>query len=133
MEFPYTLPKEVAIQIYFGTMDSLTYLSLRRLPPRDIDTIEKVFKEAIEFMKQVTAAPMPTITYSGYEPQKTIFFEKKTSPPTKLENNMASEVKAMKKMISLFPNKLMKINLKSSRNQGNYPKKLASQNNYSQN
>ena len=49
MEFPYIVPQEAAIQIYFGTLDSLTSIFLGRLPPRDIDTIEKVFKEAIAF------------------------------------------------------------------------------------
>ena len=51
MEFPYTVPQEAIIQIYFGTMDSSTSIFLRRLPPRDIDTIKKVFKEDMSFMK----------------------------------------------------------------------------------
>ena len=51
MKFPYIVPQEDVIQFYFGTMDSLTSIFLRSLPPRDIDTIEKVFKEAIAFMK----------------------------------------------------------------------------------
>ena len=75
-------------------------------------------------MKQVTTAPMPTITYSRYEPQKTVFFEKNTSPPTKFEINMAREVKAMKEKMSLLSNELIKIKLNSSRNQGNYPSNL---------
>ena len=60
-------------------MDSLTSIFLRRFLPRDIDTIEKVFKEAVIFTSQVTTTPMPTITYSGYESQKTTFFEQKVA------------------------------------------------------
>ena len=84
-------------------------------------------------MKWVITIPMPTITYSRYETQKTAFFEHRTSPPAKLENNIDSEIKAMKKMMSLLSNKLMRIRLSSSRNQGNYPRQLVAQNNYSQN
>ena len=53
MEFLYIIPQDDAIQIYFGTLDSLTSIFLRRLPPRDIDIIEEVFNKAIKFMKQV--------------------------------------------------------------------------------
>ena len=34
-------------------MDSLNSILLRRLPPKDIDTIEQVFKKAVTFMKQI--------------------------------------------------------------------------------
>ena len=125
MEFPYTVPQEAAIQIYFGTLDSLTSIFLRRLPPRDIDTIEKVFKEAVTFTNHVTAAPMPTLTYSGYQSQKTIFFEQKAVGSTEAESNMARELKAMKETMSLLSNELIKIKLNSSRNQGDHPRQLA--------
>ena len=85
-------------------MDSLASIFLRRILPRDIDTIEKVFKDTVTFKKQVITAPMPIITYSRYESQKTIFFEQKTSPPAKLKNNMAKEFKAMKEMMSRLSN-----------------------------
>ena len=49
---PYTIPIGVAIQIYLNAMDALTMIFLRRLPPIDIDTLEKVFVEAIMFTKQ---------------------------------------------------------------------------------
>ena len=114
-------------------MDSLNSIFLRRLPPRDIDTIEKVFKEAFSFMKQVTAAPMPRTTYLGYESQKTIFFEQKAATSAEEENNMAREFKAMKETMSLLSNELIKTKLNSSRNQGNHQRQLAAQNNYSQN
>ena len=51
MEFPYIIPQEAIIQIYFGMMDKLTSIFLRRLPPKGIDTIEKVFKEVVAFTK----------------------------------------------------------------------------------
>ena len=108
MEFPYTVPQEAVIQIYFGTMDSSTSIFLRRLPPRHIDTIEIFFKEAITFTSQVTTAPMPTITYSRYESQKTTFFEQKAVGSTEAERNMARELKAMKETMSLLSNELIK-------------------------
>ena len=132
MKFPHTVSQEVAIHIYFGTMDSLTSIFLRRLPPRDIDTIEKVFKEAVTFTN-VTTAPMPTLTYSGYESQKTTFFEQKAVGSTEAENNMARELKAMKETMSLLSDELVRIKSNSSRDQGNHPTQLATQNNYSQN
>ena len=46
---------------------------------------------------------------------------------------MAREFKAMKEMMSLLSNELIKIKLNSSRNQGNHPRQLATQSNYSQN
>ena len=131
MEFPYIVPQEAVIQIYFGTMDSLTSIFLRRLPPRDIDTIEKVFKEVVTFTSQVTTAPMPTITYSGYESQKTTFFEQKVVGSTKAENNMARELTVVKETMSLLSNELVRIKSNSSRDQGNHPTQLATQNNYS--
>ena len=53
LESPYTIPVEVAIQIYLNAIDPLTTIFLRRLPATDIDTLEKVFTEAIIFTKQV--------------------------------------------------------------------------------
>ena len=94
-------------------MDSLTSIFLRRLSPRDIDTIEKVFKEAVTFTKKVIATPMPTIKYSRYEPQKTTFFEQKATTPAKEEKNMAREFKNMKEMMSLLSNEIIKIKLNS--------------------
>jgi hypothetical protein len=76
---------------------------------------------------------MPTITSLGYEPKKTPFFEQKTSPPTKLENNMASDFETMKKTMSLLPNELIGIKLNSLRNKDSHPRQLVVQNNYSQN
>lgn len=114
-------------------MDSLTSIFLRRLPPRDIDTIEKVFKEAVTFMNQVIATPMPTITYSRYGSQKTAFFEKKVVASIEVENDVARELKAMKEMMSLLSNELIKIKSNSSRDQGNHPRQFATQKNYSQN
>ena len=52
IETPYTIPFEATIQIYLNAMDTLTAIFLRRLPPGDIDTLEKVFAEAIMFTKQ---------------------------------------------------------------------------------
>ena len=46
---------------------------------------------------------------------------------------MAREFKAMKEMMSLLSNELIKIKLNSSRNQGDHPRQLVAQNNYSQN
>ena len=40
---------------------------------------------------------------------------------------------AMKEIMSLLFNELIKIKLNSSRDQGNHPRQLATQNNYSQN
>ena len=133
MEFPYIITQEAAIHINFGTMDSLNSIFLRRLPSRYIDTIEKVFKEAIAFTNQATIAPMPIITYSGFESQKIAFFEQKVARSTKEKNNMARECKAMKEMMSLLFNELIKIKLNFSRDQGNHPRQLATQINYSQN
>lgn len=52
MESPYTLLLPTTIQIYFNSMDQLMAILLRRLPPMDIDTLEKVFQEAVTFTKQ---------------------------------------------------------------------------------
>ena len=52
LEMPYTIPVEVAIQIYLNAMNHLTAIFLRRLPPENINTLEKVFAEAITFTKQ---------------------------------------------------------------------------------
>ena len=133
MEFPYIVPQEAAIQIYFGTLDSLTSIFLRRLPSRDIDTIEKVFKEAVTFTSQVTTAPMPTLTYSGYESQKIAFFEQKAVGSTEAESNMDRELKAMKETMSLLSKELIKIKSNSSRDQFDHPRQLSTQTNYSQN
>ena len=76
---------------------------------------------------------MPIITYSGYESQKTAFFEQKVAGSTEAENNMAIELKAMKEMMSLLSNELIKIKLNSSRDQGNHPRQIATQSNYSHN
>ena len=46
---------------------------------------------------------------------------------------MAREFKDTKEMMSLLSNELIKIKLDSSQNQGNHPRQLAAQNNYSQN
>lgn len=46
---------------------------------------------------------------------------------------MAREVKVMKETMSLLSNELIKIKLNSSRNQGNHPREIVAQNNYSQN
>ena len=53
LETPYTILVEVAIQICLNAMDPLTAIFLRRLLAIDIDTLDKVFVEAITFMKQV--------------------------------------------------------------------------------
>jgi len=52
LESPYTIPVEVAIQIYLNAMDPLTTIFLKRLPTMNIDTLEKVFTEAITFRKK---------------------------------------------------------------------------------
>ena len=52
LEALYTILVGVAIQIYLNAMDALTTIFLRRLPLADIDTLDKVFAEAIAFMKQ---------------------------------------------------------------------------------
>lgn len=52
LESPYLIPVEAAIQIYLNATDPLTTIFLRRLPAIDIDTLEKVFTEAIMFTKQ---------------------------------------------------------------------------------
>ena len=49
---PYIIPIEATIQIYLNAIDALTMIFLRRLPPVNIDTLEKFFAEAITFMKQ---------------------------------------------------------------------------------
>ena len=43
LETPYSIPVEAAIQVYFNAMDVLTAIFLRRLPPANIDTLDKVF------------------------------------------------------------------------------------------
>ena len=48
----YTIPVGATIQIYLNAMDALTMIFLRRLPLGDIDTLDKVFVEAITFTKQ---------------------------------------------------------------------------------
>ena len=45
-----TLP--IAIQNYLNSMDQLTVIFLWKLPPIDIDTLEKVFQEVVTFTKQ---------------------------------------------------------------------------------
>ena len=52
LESPYTLPVEAAVQVYLNAMDPLTAIFIRRLPAADIDTLEKVFTEAITFTRQ---------------------------------------------------------------------------------
>ena len=52
LEMPYIIPIEATIQIYLNAIDALTMIFLRRLPPVNIDTLEKFFAEAITFMKQ---------------------------------------------------------------------------------
>ncbi len=76
---------------------------------------------------------MPTITYFGYGSQKTTFFEQKAVASVGVENDVAKELKAMKEMMSLLSNELVRIKLNSTRNQGNHPRQLSTQNNYSQN
>ena len=52
LEMPYTIIVEAFIHIYMNDMGPLTGLFLRRIPPTNIDTLEKVFAEAIMFTKQ---------------------------------------------------------------------------------
>ena len=52
LETPYTIPFEVAIQIYLDAMEPLTSIFLRILPVVNINTLEKVFSESITFTKQ---------------------------------------------------------------------------------
>ena len=52
LEMPYTIPVEVAIQIYLNAMDHLTTIFLRRLPMENIDTLDKVFTKVITFTKK---------------------------------------------------------------------------------
>ena len=83
MEFPYIVPQEATIHIFFGPMDSLTSIFLRRLPPRDIDTIEKVFKEAIAFNRGIWLGIVNALARNGV--MATILFkvkeDTKFSPP----------------------------------------------------
>ena len=51
LETPYSILVEATIQVYFNAMDALTAIFLRRLPLANIDILEKVFTEAITFMK----------------------------------------------------------------------------------
>ena len=51
MESPFIVMLLAVIQSYLDSMDYLTEIFLRRLPPIDIDTLEKVFQEAVTFMK----------------------------------------------------------------------------------
>ena len=46
------IPIEDIIHIYLNSMDHLMAIFLRILPMMDIDTFEKVFSEAITFIKQ---------------------------------------------------------------------------------
>ena len=42
----------IVIQIYLSSMDQLTMIFFRRLPGENIDTLEKVFQEAVTFTKK---------------------------------------------------------------------------------
>ena len=52
LEAPYIIPVEDAIQIYLNAMDHLTTIFMRRLPSKKINTLDKVFTEAITFTKK---------------------------------------------------------------------------------
>ena len=52
LEMPYSILVGAVIQIYLNAMDALTTIFLRRLPLANIDTLDKVFVEAITFTKQ---------------------------------------------------------------------------------
>ena len=49
---PYNIPVEASIQIYLNALDPLTAIFLTRLPPTNIDTLERVFSKAMTFTKQ---------------------------------------------------------------------------------
>ena len=114
-------------------MDSLTYIFLKRLPPVTLLPLKRYSKKQLHSRRKLLLLQCQQLHIQGMSPKRFYSFNKKTSPPAKLKNNMASEIKAMKEMMSLLSNELIKIKLNSSRNQGNHLRKLVAQNNYSQN
>ena len=52
MELPFIVMLPAAIQNYLDSVNYLTEIFLRQLPPTDIDTLDKVFQEVVTFMKQ---------------------------------------------------------------------------------
>ena len=52
MVSPFIVMLQVAIETYLDSMDYLTTIFLRWLPPTDSDTLDKVFQEVVTFMKQ---------------------------------------------------------------------------------
>ena len=52
LQSPYNIPVEATIQIYLNALDHLTTIFLRRLPPTNIDTLERVFSKGMTFTKE---------------------------------------------------------------------------------
>lgn len=68
-------------------------------------------------MQPYVVAPLVALTYLGYDPPKTTFFEKNVAPHTEIENNMANEFEVIKKMMSRLSNELTRVKLSQGKNQ----------------
>lgn len=76
------------------------------------------YQPQVPILAQPLVAAIPVaLTYPGYEPPQTTFFEKKAVQNVEAESSLANEFEVMKKMMSQLSNKLTRVKLSQGQNQ----------------